>query len=38
VTRLVHPTGDFEKDMQIIEAFYKDIHPKHPELYDPKIY
>jgi 1-acyl-sn-glycerol-3-phosphate acyltransferase len=38
VTRLVHPTGDFEKDMQLIEAFYKEIHPKHPELYNAKIY
>ena len=31
-------TGDFEKDMQFIEDFYKDIPGKHPELYNKKIF
>jgi 1-acyl-sn-glycerol-3-phosphate acyltransferase len=31
-------TGDFEKDMDHIQAFYANINPKHPELYNPKIY
>ena len=33
-----HFDGDFEKDMQYIEDFYKDITAKHPELYNKKIF
>ncbi len=31
-------TGDFEKDMEKIERFYKHIHPKYPEKYNPEIF
>ncbi len=31
-------TGDFEKDMQYVQDFYKDIQGKHPENYNPTIY
>ena len=31
-------TGDFEKDMQVIEDFYATIEGKHPELYNKKIF
>ena len=32
------PTGNFEKDMEIIEQFYADKQGKIPENYNPKIY
>ena len=35
---VVHLTDDFEKDMMIIEDFYKDKKGCHPELYNPKIF
>jgi 1-acyl-sn-glycerol-3-phosphate acyltransferase len=35
---VVYPTGDFEKDMQIIEDFYRHITGKNPENYNPKIF
>jgi len=35
---LIHLSGNFEKDMQCIEDFYKDIQGKHPELYNKKIF
>jgi len=28
---IIHPTGDVEADFKVINAFYKDIHPKHEE-------
>lgn len=31
-------TGTFEKDMQYIQDFYKDIKAKHPEKYNKQIY
>jgi 1-acyl-sn-glycerol-3-phosphate acyltransferase len=27
----VHPSGDYEKDLRIIQDFYRDKHPRHPE-------
>jgi len=38
VARVYHPTGDFEKDMQVFEDFYKNIAGKNPENYNPKIF
>jgi len=38
VGNLVYLTDDFETDMGKIEAFYKNIEAKHPELYNQKIY
>jgi len=35
---LFNLSGDFEKDMHIIEDFYKDKTAKHPELYNKKIF
>tara|TARA_B100001115_G_scaffold183824_1_gene183917 strand:- start:257 stop:808 length:552 start_codon:yes stop_codon:yes gene_type:complete len=32
------PSGDFDQDMAHIEAEYRDIGPKFPENYNPKIY
>lgn len=31
LTRVVHPTGDIEKDMAEIKDFYRGRHSKHPE-------
>ncbi len=31
VGKIVYPSGDMQKDMREIMAFYKDIPPKHPE-------
>ena len=31
VARLMYPSGDMEKDMKEIMAFYKNIQGKHPE-------
>ena len=31
-------SGEFEKDMQVIEDFYANIEGKHPELYNKKIF
>jgi len=31
VGKMVYPTGDMNKDMREIVAFYKDIQPKFPE-------
>lgn len=33
VGKMVYPSGDMQKDMREIMAFYKDIPPKHPELF-----
>jgi 1-acyl-sn-glycerol-3-phosphate acyltransferase len=33
-----YPTGDFEKDMEYIQAFYANFTGRHPEKYNPKIY
>ena len=30
---VLYPTGNFEEDMRVITAFYKDIAPKHPKLF-----
>ncbi len=38
VLKILHPSGDIEKDMSIIEEFYKDFNPKKPDYYNPKIY
>lgn len=27
----VYPSGDYEKDLKIIQDFYRDKHPRHPE-------
>ncbi len=35
---LISLSGDIDKDMEIIEDFYKDITAKYPELYNKKIY
>lgn len=32
------PTGDFEKDMEILKDFYKDIVPRHPDRFSLDIY
>ena len=37
VGKIIYPSGELEKDLQIIEDFYKTINPKIPELYNPKI-
>lgn len=29
--KIFHPSGDLEKDMEIIQEYYKDITPKYPE-------
>ena len=29
---LYHPTGDYEKDLREIQAFYRNVTPKYPEL------
>jgi 1-acyl-sn-glycerol-3-phosphate acyltransferase len=33
VGKILHPSGDMQKDMKEIMVFYKDIPPKHPELF-----
>jgi len=38
VGKIMHLTGDFEKDMEQIEEFYKDVTAKYPEKYNPKIF
>ena len=32
---IIEPGGDIEKDLSIIQAFYVDVHAKHPECYSP---
>lgn len=32
------PTGNYREDMQILKDYYKDIVPKHPELFSLEIY
>jgi len=32
------PTGNFEEDMTRIQEFYRPIHPRHPEGYNPEIF
>ncbi|MGB0884308.1 MAG: 1-acyl-sn-glycerol-3-phosphate acyltransferase [Flavobacteriales bacterium] len=34
----IQPSGDFEKDMQLIQDFYADKKGKIPEKYDPQIF
>lgn len=36
--KIVYPTGDFNKDFQIIQDFYKDLKGKVPENYNPQIF
>jgi 1-acyl-sn-glycerol-3-phosphate acyltransferase len=38
IGKLIHPSGDIEKDFKIIEEFYATIHPKYPALYNRKIF
>ncbi len=38
IGHLVQPSDDFEKDMIEIENFYKNIIPRHPDKYNPKIF
>jgi len=38
VGRVLNLSGDFNKDMSIIQDFYKDITGKHPENYNKKIF
>ncbi len=38
VGNVFQPTGDLEKDMQVIEDFYRNIEGKNPENYNPKIF
>lgn len=33
VGKMIYPSGDMQKDMKEIMTFYKDIPPKHPELF-----
>lgn len=33
IGKIVYPTGDYEKDMAEIMAFYAEINPKHPGLF-----
>ena len=33
IGKIVYPTGDYEKDMAEIMAFYAQINPKHPSLF-----
>ncbi|MBC8265766.1 MAG: 1-acyl-sn-glycerol-3-phosphate acyltransferase [Flavobacteriales bacterium] len=35
---LLEPSGDLQKDMQIIQEHYKDVIGKNPKQYNPKIY
>ncbi|MGB3722884.1 MAG: lysophospholipid acyltransferase family protein [Pacificimonas sp.] len=32
---IIHPTGDYDADMQVAYDFYRDIIPKHPSGYNP---
>lgn len=38
VGKILYPSGNIEKDMSIIEEFYRGVNPKNPEYYNPKIY
>ena len=38
VGKIIYPSGDIEKDMSVIEEFYKGVSPRIPEYYNPKIY
>ncbi len=38
VGKMIYPSDDFEKDMQEIENFYKNITPKYPEKYNKRIF
>ena len=38
VGKLLYLSDNYEKDMQVIENFYKDIKGKYPEKYNPKIW
>lgn len=38
VGQMIHLSDSFEKDMERIEDFYKDVSGRHPELYNPKIF
>jgi 1-acyl-sn-glycerol-3-phosphate acyltransferase len=38
VAALFRPTGNFEKDMEEIENVYKNITPKYPEKFNPRIF
>ena len=38
VGKILYPSGDIEKDMSVVEEFYKGVTPKVPEYYNPKIY
>ena len=38
VGKMMYVSGDYEKDMEEIENFYKNITAKHPENYNPKIF
>ena len=31
--KVIHPSGDIEKDMREIKLYYKDFKGKHPELF-----
>ena len=35
---VLYPSGDLQKDMQIIQSYYKDLIGKNPELFNSKIY
>jgi len=32
--KVLHPSGDFEADFKVIEDFYRDKHPRHPEKFN----
>ena len=38
IGKVIYPSGNIKKDMQIIQDFYKTITPKYPELYNPVIF
>ena len=38
VKMMFKPKGELENDLSKIEEIYKNVHPKHPEKYNPKIF
>ena len=35
---ILYPSGDLQKDMAIIQDYYKDVQAKNPNFYNPKIF
>ena len=34
----LYPSGDLQKDMAIIQDYYKDVQAKKPDFYNPQIF